>query len=235
MTCHKQASGWLYSARDLAVVRASQSDVPIILGSATPALESLQQVNKGNYQEINLTKRATKQALPSVQLLDVRKLPMQEGLSRPLLDKIETNLALKGEQVMVFLNRRGYAPVLMCHDCGWLAECQRCHSHYTLHRSQNQLRCHHCDASGDLLQPIVQNVTRLMSLLSVWEQSVSRNFLNAFSEYPLIRIDRDSTRKKDAMHNYVQDINSGKYQLLMGTQMLAKGHHFPNLDVSGYS
>lgn len=227
-TSYKQASGWLYSARDLAVVRANQNNIPILLGSATPALESLQQAKNGLYQEFLLTERATEQSVPGINILDIRKLPMQQGMSKPLLDLMSQRLS-KGQQVMVFLNRRGYAPVLMCHDCGWLAECQRCHSQYTIHRAQNQLRCHHCDARRPMVNTCPDCQSGNVTAVGTGTERIEEYLLQKFPDHPMVRIDRDSTRAKGAMQQYLDGIQTGEYQLLIGTQMLAKGHHFPNL------
>ncbi len=227
---YKQPSGWRYSARDLAVLRGKLSTIPVLLGSATPSLESRYQVERGNYQELQLTHRPQQIQEARFELLDIRKLPLEQGLSVPLLDRIEAAITA-GEQVLVFLNRRGYAPVLMCHECGWLAECQRCDSHYTLHQQKHLLRCHHCEAQRPVPNQCpscgTQNLTAVGQGTERIEQTLSRRFPTA----SIARIDRDTTRKKGAMSQYVQDIKRGKYQLLIGTQMLAKGHHFPNLSL----
>ena len=225
---YKQAAGWLYSARDLAVMRASQSDIPILLGSATPSLESLQHARRGNYNEVILSERATKQTLPSIKLLDIRKLPMQQGMSKPLLDLMANRLQ-QGEQILVFINRRGYAPVLMCHDCGWLAECQRCHSHYTLHRAKNLLRCHHCDARRQVPTACPDCHSGNITAVGAGTERLEEFLQHKFPDHAMVRIDRDSTRQKHAMQTYIRDIKDGKYQILIGTQMLAKGHHFPSI------
>lgn len=227
---YKQQSGWMYSARDLAIVRAKQAGIPVVLGSATPSLESWQQVKSGAYHELPLTQRPKNQQEPDFEVLDIRKLPLEQGLSLPLLDRIGQTLQT-GEQVLVFLNRRGYAPVLMCHDCGWLAECERCLSQFTLHHQKRRLICHHCESSkpvpihcpdchSESVTPVGQGTERI-------EEALRRHF----SKYNIARIDRDSTRSRGAMSDYIEAIKKGEYQLLIGTQMLAKGHHFPNLSL----
>jgi len=227
---YKQQSGWLYSARDLALVRAQQSNIPVLLGSATPSLESIQKVQQGNYKELLLTERPLNQIAPKYQVLDIRALPLQQGLSKPVFDIMQSTLE-KGQQVLVFLNRRGFAPVLMCHDCGWISECQRCQAKYTLHMSKRRLICHHCESSKPLITKCPDCHSNNVSAIGQGTERIEETLNYHFPNYPLVRIDRDSTRKKDAMQNYVKDIKSGKYQILIGTQMLAKGHHFPNLDL----
>ncbi|RLA03111.1 MAG: primosomal protein N', partial [Gammaproteobacteria bacterium] len=226
----KQQQGWMYSARDLALVRARDQDIPIILGTATASLETLHKALNGKCHHLKLRERPGDGTLAKYQVLDIRKLPMEQGLSRPLMQSISKHLN-EGNQVLIFLNRRGFAPVLMCHDCGWMANCKRCETSYTLHQSPRYLHCHHCD--GRRQAPTVcpdcqsENVTavgvgteRLESLLS-----------ERFPDFPLARIDRDSTRRKGAMQNYIDGINNGHYKILIGTQMLSKGHHFPDVSL----
>lgn len=228
----KQQEGFRYSARDLLVWRARHLDIPVLLGSATPSLESLYNVQQGRYTELRLPDRAGDARPPRIQLLDMRKERLEDGLSGPMLERIEQHLSKDG-QVMLFLNRRGYAPTLLCHECGWSAQCRRCDARMVMHQSRGQLRCHHCGAQRSLdarcgqcdstdLRPIGQGTERV-------EQALARNFPGQ----PLVRIDRDNTRRKGSLEKMLQMARSGKSRLLLGTQMLAKGHHFPDVTLVG--
>ncbi len=222
----KQQEGFRYSARDLAVWRAHKLNIPIMLGSATPSLESLYNVAQQRYRLLSLPERAGKACMPKLHLLDIRHQPMQDMLSEPLLKQMQLHLD-QGGQVLVFLNRRGFAPVLLCHDCGWHADCPRCDARMTYHRKHQQLRCHHCGhqrrvtphcpdcGSGELIA-IGQGTERM-------EQTLTERFPNQ----TVLRIDRDTTRRKGSLQTALQDATSGKAHILVGTQMLAKGHHFP--------
>ncbi len=228
----KQQDGFRYSARDLAVKRARDLNIPIVLGSATPSLETLYNALQGRYETLLLPERAGKAKPPTISLLDVRSQKMEHGVSAQLLHKMKEHLE-NDSQVLLFLNRRGYAPVLMCHECGWHALCPRCDAHMTLHQSSSQLRCHHCGTeqykpsacpkckSDDLLQ------------MGFGTERIEHALTELFPQYQVIRIDRDSTRRKGSMEKLLNEINNGKQQILIGTQMLAKGHHFPNVTLVG--
>ena len=228
----KQQDGFRYSARDLAVKRARDLDIPIILGSATPSLETLYNAQQGRYETLLLPKRAGNAKPPTIGLLDVRSQKMEHGVSAQLLHKMKEHLD-RDSQVLLFLNRRGFAPVLMCHECGWHALCPRCDAHMTLHQSNSQLRCHHCGTeqykphacpkckSDDLLQ------------MGFGTERIEHALNELFPNYEVIRIDRDSTRRKGSLEKLLNEINNGKRQILIGTQMLAKGHHFPNVTLVG--
>lgn len=228
----KQQEGFRYSARDLAVIRGQRADCPVVLGSATPSLESLHNVDKARFQALKLTKRAGAAQPPTIQLLDIRSAPLQAGLSRALLKEVEQELK-SGHQVILFLNRRGYAPVLTCHDCGWTAKCSHCDARPTVHRQDNSLWCHHCGAIGRLPNKCPDcNSERLITLGQGTEQvEVTLNEL--YPDYSVARIDRDSTRRKGQLQLLLEEIREGKHQLLLGTQMLAKGHDFPNVTLVG--
>ncbi|ADE10360.1 primosomal protein N' [Sideroxydans lithotrophicus] len=229
----KQQDGLRYSARDVAIFRANQRGVPIVLGSATPSLESWFNAQSGRYKLLKLTQRAVQPAtLPVVRCMDITKLPLQDGLSEPLLTAIETRLQRK-EQSLIFINRRGYAPVLMCTSCGWLSECKHCAGKLVLHQKDRSLRCHHCGAQqrvpnacptcGDAdLKPVGIGTQRL-------EETLQTRFPNA----RILRVDRDSTRNKGAWSAMRKQIHDGEADILIGTQMLAKGHDFPNLTLVG--
>ncbi|VAX10394.1 Helicase PriA essential for oriC/DnaA-independent DNA replication [hydrothermal vent metagenome] len=228
----KQQEGFRYSARDLAVVRAHRACCPIILGSATPSLESLCNAQAGRYHRLVLSERAGNAKPPKLGLVDIRSVHLDGGLSPVLLQKIEDELAA-GNQALLFLNRRGYAPVVICHHCGWLSECHRCDARMTLHQKNHLLWCHHCgfqrrvyqecpDCGGTDLRPLGQGTERLEEVLT-----------KRFPELPIVRIDRDSTRRKGALKKILDEIQHGHYKILLGTQMLAKGHHFPDVTLVG--
>ncbi len=228
----KQQEGFRYSGRDLAVVRARREGIPLVLGSATPSLETLANTQAGRYQLSHLPERAGEATPPNLRLLDVRQQPLQDGLSPPLLQAMRHHLE-RGGQVLLFLNRRGFAPTLLCHECGWVSHCSRCDAHHTYYARQGRLRCHHCDSEQRLppqcpdcgsldLIPVGQGTERL-------EQALQEQFGAA----GVVRIDRDSTRRKGAMDTMLAAIHRQEYRVLIGTQMLAKGHHFPDVTLVG--
>ncbi|KAF1051789.1 MAG: Primosomal protein N' [Stenotrophomonas maltophilia] len=225
---YKQQEGLRYHARDLALVRARLENVPILLGSATPSLESLHNAQSGRYGLLRLTQRAGNARAPKFHRLDVKSLPLDAGLSMPLQRAIGDTLR-QGQQVLVYLNRRGFAPTLLCHDCGWISQCSRCDARMTLHQRSGELRCHHCDhreripracpECGKLdLRPVGAGTERAEERLHV-----------LFPDFPVLRIDRDSTSRKHAMRDLFATIHKGEPCILVGTQMLAKGHHFPRV------
>lgn len=229
----KQQEGLRYSARDVAVFRARQRGVPVVLGSATPSLESWQRAQSGRYRLLTLKTRAVHAARPpAIHLIDIRREPLTEGLSAPLIRAMKDRLR-RGEQTLLFLNRRGYAPVLMCPGCGWLAGCPRCSSRLVLHRQELRLRCHHCGHESPIprhcprcgaldLAPVGQGTQRL-------EEAVARFVPGA----RVLRVDRDSTRRRDALPEMLERVMEEEVDILVGTQMLAKGHDFPKLTLVG--
>ncbi|NTS76552.1 primosomal protein N' [Catenovulum sp. SM1970] len=228
---YKQQDGLRYNARDIAVKRAHLQSIPVILGSATPSLETVNNANQNRYLKLKLTKRAQKTAPPVPELLDIKHQPMQAGLAYGVLQCIEQHLNA-GNQVLIFLNRRGFSPALICHECGWVSECQRCDNHYTYHKSINQLQCHHC---GDIQAVPMQCHDCGSTQIVDWGVGTEQleSFLSErFPEANTLRIDRDSTRRKGELERKLEAINKGEHQLLIGTQMLAKGHHFPNLTLT---
>lgn len=223
----KQQEGLRYSARDLAIVRGKKLDIPVVLGSATPSLETLQRCRDGAYRLVQLPSRAGKAVPPMMRLIDLRKHDAYEGLSQPVIDAIEKTIARDG-QVLIFLNRRGFAPTLICSGCGNVAECTRCDSRMTVHAASNMLKCHHCGAQrgldavctdcGSPCRPLGHGTERLEDALR-----------SRFPGEVITRIDSDSTRLKGTMTRALAMATSGETRILVGTQMLSKGHHFPNL------
>jgi primosomal protein N' (replication factor Y) len=227
---YKQQDGFRYSARDVAIKRAQLLDCPAILGSATPSLESLANALAGRYSHHRLTQRAGTAELPVLQVLDLRRQPLQAGLSNPLLERIEQALA-QSTQVLLFLNRRGYAPTLQCHDCGWVAGCEACDARLTVHRRDRRLRCHHCGGAHSLPRqcPDCHSTGLITAGLGTEQTEV---FLRERCEdVPVHRVDSDSMQGRDAMQSLVDTINTGAPCILVGTQMLAKGHHFPGVSL----
>ncbi|HEX2138505.1 MAG TPA: primosomal protein N' [Woeseiaceae bacterium] len=223
----KQQEGLRYSARDLAVARAKQLGIPVVLGSATPSLESLQHALDGNYRRLVLPVRAGHAAEPHLRLVDLRQHPAEDGLSPPLLAAIERHRT-GGGQVLVFLNRRGFAPTLICQDCGAVAECRRCDARMTVHAAANRLLCHHCGATRPLDRRCAECGGELKRL-GQGTQRLELALQARFGEGEVTRIDSDSTRRKGAMTRALAEAAAGDSSILVGTQMLSKGHHFPNL------
>ena len=228
----KQQDGFRYSARDLAVKRARDLNIPIILGSATPSLETLFNALQGRYETLLLPERAGNAKPPTISLLDVRSQKMEHGLSAQLLHKMKEHLE-RDSQVLLFLNRRGFAPVLMCHECGWHALCPRCDAHMTLHQSSSSLRCHHCGTEQYKPQTCPKCKSEDLLQMGFGTERIEHALTELFPQFQVIRIDRDSTRRKGSMQKLLKEINNGKRQILIGTQMLAKGHHFPNVTLVG--
>ena len=225
---YKQQDGFKYSARDLAVIRAQRENIPVILGSATPSLESLNNCIEGRYQHLTLTQRANNAKPPSWRVIDLKTEATTCGIAQSTLDAIQQRLDAQ-QQVLVFLNRRGYAPALVCHSCGWSADCPKCDSKLTFHRARGRLICHHCDYQQRKPHYCPScNSKEIMTAGEGTEQS--EEFLaKRFPNNEVIRIDRDSTRRKGAMQEFFATADSGKPCILLGTQMLAKGHHFENV------
>ena len=228
----KQQEGVRYSARDLAIWRAHQRDIPIVLGSATPSLESFYYARQGRYQLLELPDRAVADAMPAVRCIDTRREKLQDGLSAAVLAAIERRLAL-GEQSLIFLNRRGYAPVLACSGCGWISHCHRCAANLVVHLADRRLRCHHCgfetriprhcpDCGNIDLQAFGRGTQRLEAMLG-----------ERFPKARILRIDRDSANTPTKWAALLATIHAGEADILIGTQMLAKGHDFPKLTLVG--
>ena len=224
---YKQQEGFRYSARDLALLRAQRLRIPIVLGSATPSLESLEQVHSGRCRLLELPKRVAGAQAPTLRLIDLRRHGQTHGIATPTLLTIKRHLDAGG-QVLLYLNRRGYAPSLFCPGCGWVAPCPRCDARLTVHQSSVQLHCHHCGAQqtlpvtcpdcGETVKPVGQGTQRIEETLE-----------QLFPGVPMARIDRDAMRRRGALEDVLEKVNRGEVRLLVGTQMLTKGHHFPQV------
>ncbi|MDS4028890.1 MAG: primosomal protein N' [Candidatus Contendobacter sp.] len=228
----KQQDGFRYHARDLAVIRGRQLGVPVVLGSATPALESVQNACGGRYRLLLLPERVGGGTEPPILILDVRRQPMTEGVSQPLLERMRAHLE-RGEQVLLFLNRRGFAPILLCHECGWLSQCRHCDARMTLHLRQRRLICHHCGDSRpvDVVCPTCGSVD--LRAVGHGTERLETALRPLFPGIGIARIDRDSTRRRGSLETLLADIHNGDRRILIGTQMLAKGHHFPDVTLVG--
>jgi len=228
----KQHEGLRYSARDLAVVRAQRAGIPVILGSATPSLETLQNARAGRYRHARLTRRVHSVAPPAIRLLDLRGRPLDHGMAAPLLEAMGRHLATGG-QTLLFLNRRGYAPVLLCHDCGWQAPCRQCDARLTLHRARGRLVCHHCGAETAI--PVVCGACASKALMPVGQgtERIESGLRDAFPGKRIERFDSDRIRRRGELERLLADIRSGAIHILVGTQMLAKGHDFAGLSLVG--
>lgn len=224
----KQHEGFRYHGRDVAVRRAQLEGVPIVLGSATPSLESLGQVQQQRYGLLRLRQRAANAQAPRVRCVDLREQILQAGLAPVTLKAIASTLA-RGEQVLVFLNRRGYAPVLICHSCGWQAQCARCDAKPTLHRDPMRLSCHHCGSEQRPPSHCPECGSSDLRPVGVGTERLAEQLTQHFSHVPVYRIDRDSTRRKGLLEDTLQALHQPHPAILVGTQMLAKGHHLPEV------
>jgi len=224
---YKQQDRFRYSGRDLAVLRASRAGVPVVLGSATPSLESLANANAGRYTKLSLPERTGRAGKPRVMVVDLRVNPARDGLSPPATAAIERHLGADG-QVLVFLNRRGYAPTMFCSGCGWIAPCKACDARLTVHLRRARLICHHCGAEesmpfgcprcGNELSPVGEGTERVETTLA-----------QLFPSVQLVRIDRDAIRRRGDMERALASVIDGSARILVGTQMLTKGHDFPDV------
>ncbi len=230
---YKQQDGMRYSARDVAIMRGKMGGVPVLLGSATPSLESWQNAEAGRYGLLRLGQRAVDSAaLPHIHCIDTRRLSIEDGVSAPLLEAIKQRFQ-RGEQSLLFINRRGYSPVLLCSSCAWVAPCTRCSARLVVHLRQRRLRCHHCGLEQHIppqcpscgnpdLHPTGHGTQRLEEVMA-----------ERLPEARILRVDRDSMRRKDAIRDMTAQVHANEVDILIGTQMLAKGHDFPNLTLVG--
>ncbi len=228
----KQQDGLRYHGRDLALVRASERKVPVVMGTATPSLESLSNARDGKYRHLHLRERAGGAKPPRINLLDVRRGVLTAGLSERLIEAMTRHLEAGG-QVLIFINRRGYAPVIVCEQCGEAVDCQRCDAHLTWHRSTRRMHCHHC--GGDRPLPTLCEHCGEPALTQVGQGSerVEDELRDRFPNHRVLRVDRDNTRRKGALDAALEAATRGDADILVGTQMLAKGHHFPKVTLVG--
>lgn len=224
----KQQDGFRYSARDFAIKRAQQEQMPVILGSATPSLESLNNALEARYKHIRLPERAGNAEPASMQIMDIEKEHLDHGFCEAMLVKMEKHLA-ESNQVLVFINRRGYAPVLQCQSCAWIAECDSCIAQFTVHSRPAGLRCHHCGSARGLPRQCPQCHSARLETLGLGTQKLELFLERRFPAIPVLRIDRDSMRSKSSFDDMIETVESGEPCILVGTQMLAKGHHFTDV------
>jgi len=233
---YKQQEGLRYSARDLAVWRAHDRSIPVVLGSATPALETWYRAESGHYQRLTLATRARAQgALPTIRLVDTRRLSLKHGMSPQLLDGIADRLA-RGEQSLVFLNRRGYAPALHCASCGWVSQCSRCTAFTVLHRRTQggyTLQCHHCGYCARVPSACPDCGDQDLRPMGRGTQRIEEHLQALFPAARVVRIDADSTRRKGSAQTLFAQVHAGEVDILVGTQMVAKGHDFTTLTLVG--
>ncbi len=226
---YKQQDGFRYSARDLAIVRAQREGIPVVLGSATPSLETIENANQGRYRRLSLPERPGAARHPRVTLIDLRREAVESGLAVTTLNSIERHLGAGG-QVLLYLNRRGYAPTLFCPGCGWMAPCHNCDARMTVHLRRQRLRCHHCGADERLplacptcaheVKPVGQGTERVEEALR-----------DRFCDLEIVRFDRDNVRRRGELEELLDRVNTGEARILVGTQMLSKGHDFPDVSL----
>ncbi|MCK2097055.1 primosomal protein N' [Thauera aromatica] len=229
---YKQQEGVRYSARDLAVWRARQRGVPVVLGSATPSLETWYHARSERYALQALNQRALAATLPAVRCIDTRRLRLDEGLSPALQAALGERLA-RGEQSLVFLNRRGYAPVLSCPSCGWVSRCPHCSANLVVHLADRRLRCHHCGCDGPIPSACPSCGDQDIRPFGRGTQRIEARLAELFPQARVLRVDRDAARTRKQWESLLATIAAGGADILVGTQMMAKGHDFPNLTLVG--
>ncbi|MEE3003806.1 MAG: primosomal protein N' [Pseudomonadota bacterium] len=224
----KQQSGLRYSARDCAIMRAKRSDINIVLGSATPSLESYYNVNQSRYEYLKLSQRAGGATMPKIKIVDLRGRRLQFALAEQSLQAIKKHTQM-GNQVLLFLNRRGFCPVIFCHDCGWTAKCTRCDTNYTYHKDKHKLICHLCNSQKSLCKKCPSCDSEKLHEVGIGTEKLALGMQELFPECNVSRIDRDTTGGQNTFDEAMDSAYSGTNQILVGTQMLAKGHHLPKL------
>ncbi|MCV2884305.1 primosomal protein N' [Aestuariibacter sp. AA17] len=224
----KQQDGLRYHARDVAIMRAKQQNIPVLLGSATPSLESLNNALQQRFSHHILSERAGSATHAQQHVLDITNQPLIAGLSHGMLDRIRMHLS-QGNQVLLFINRRGFAPALLCHACGHVETCTRCNKPFTLHKQLNKIQCHHCSSARPVPPRCSQCGDTDIEPFGVGTEQLEQALTEQFPEHPPLRIDSDSTRGKNKLQTLLDKVNHGEHSLLVGTQILSKGHHFPNV------
>jgi primosomal protein N' (replication factor Y) len=233
----KQQDSFRYNARDMAIYRSRMLNIPIIMGTATPSLETLKNALDKRYHHFELANRISGHE-HQYNVIDIKALPLQSGMSQPLIKRLDTHLK-QHNQVMLFLNRRGYAPSIICHECSWICECKRCSAFYTMHKANQQLICHHCGSQARVPMQCPDCGTSNIHTAGQGTEQIEEKLAELFPHITISRLDRDSTRRKGSFEKAVDEINQPGARIIIGTQMIAKGHHFPNvtlvaiLDVDG--
>lgn len=231
-TSYKQQDGLRYHARDVAVYRAKLEDVPVVLGSATPSLESMYNASAGRYRRLTLAGRAKGSELPRIRFVDMRRAAAQDGISSALFEALSRRLE-RSEQSLIFINRRGYAPVWSCYQCGWHAQCERCDANLTLHRSINKLLCHHCGGEQQPQSTCPKCAGTSLGALGAGTQRLEDGLRKRLPAARIVRIDRDSTRRKGSLESSLKAARDREADILVGTQLLTKGHDFPYVTLVG--
>ncbi|MFT5482901.1 MAG: primosomal protein N' (replication factor Y) [Halieaceae bacterium] len=229
---YKQQDNFRYHARDLAIKRAQLQKIPIVLGSATPSLESLHNARQNRYVHHILPTRAGNSQLPILSTIDIRHAELDNGLSRELIEQVNSAIGNR-QQVLLFINRRGFSPSLLCHDCGWIATCPDCDTRLTVHRAAARLRCHHCEHTEKLSGRCPSCFSPGLTAVGVGTQRIEEALTRLYPTTTVLRVDRDSTTKRGTMNAIIEEVNRGDPCILIGTQMLAKGHHFPKVALVG--
>ena len=228
----KQQEGFLYHARDVAIYRARMLQIPIVLGSATPSLESTLNAKQDRYNHLLMQQRAQATPLPRMQLVDMRALPAREILSPTLRQAMHRHLEA-GNQVILFLNRRGFAPALICHECAWVAQCNRCDAKLTFHSNSAKLYCHHCDHRRSKPEQCPSCQSNNLLLVGFGTQRIEQLLADEFKQYSAIRFDRDAIKRKGQLEQILEDIQEQRHSIIIGTQILSKGHDFPRVSLVG--
>lgn len=227
---YKQQDGIRYSARDLAVLRGKTEAIPVVLGSATPSFETLNHAHSGKYQWLKLRSRTNQNPMPSVVLQNALNNPPQKGLSHKTINAIKSHLDA-GNQVLVFLNRRGWSPKLLCHECGWVATCDDCDVYLTFHKHLNLLKCHHCDRRYSLPEFCPGCGSQHVETMGVGTEKLATGLTEQLADTAIVRFDRDAVKTPTQWQTSLDQVRSGKPCVIVGTQMLSKGHDFPLLSL----
>ena len=227
----RQSEGFKFSARDLAIKRSQLENIPIVLGSATPSLQTLKLVREKKFTQVNILNRVDGRKPPKLITLDINNSPLTGGMALETIDAIEATIK-KGNQVLVFINRRGFAPLFECGGCGWIADCHACDTNLVFHQSRDRLICHRCESAYKVTSNCPKCSSRDLHMHGAGTERVEEVLENTFIDTPVIRVDQDSTKKVGAMEAIVEKIHSSDSAILVGTQMLAKGHDFPKVTLS---
>ncbi len=228
---YKQQDGFRYHARDLAIKRASLEGVPIVLGSATPSMESMNNVASGRHQLLTLSHRIGAAELPKVELVDLKIFPLHEGISSPLLEAISRGLD-RQQQTILYINRRGFAPIVQCRACAWQANCDRCDAFLTFHKKTNTFRCHHCSKITNAQSNCLQ-CEQTLFYTGIGTQRIEKTLIEQFPQARISRFDRDQINTQKKLERTLKQINDGKVDIVIGTQLISKGHDFPGVTLVG--